>query len=818
MTFSAIPKWTMLDSSGAPVVGGTYYFYEAGTSTPKNAYSDAARTISIGASATTDSRGEVGPIYLDLTASTKVVAKDADANTLWTVDNLTAPAGSVNITGVSHTVSPLDYGAVGDGAADESSEVQSAIDAATGTVDLAGKTYRCDSTLTLPTAGNISIRDGVIDATQNTSSSVIEILGSAAAGDALTASVDAGDTTVAIASTSAYSVGDWILISSTNAWGDSATRGEIARIKSLTSTVITLDSDIRMPHTTGNAAQVSRYTLCKNVRLDNVRILCAYASTQDAVSIRYAKDITISSCVFDNVNDNAVSIRDAIRCVITDSLFTTSGRGARIGPSVLGCGVTRGVFSNCTTGVYVGETGQGTGLSQETYVSDCSFLGCTTGVNLGDLSQGANVDGCSFQGGTYGVNIQGVGSVVRDCRIHSVGGYGVWVQPDVGEAYAFSGENATDHTTIDGCYIEFALVNAIYVHVNDAAVAIKGVSIRNTKCSGTVQDAINIWVQLGSLERLSIADCAISGVDSYNAIEIVCASSQSLKGVTLRGVFTDGPLVIDSGSNDAAEQIAVFDSSFPGGVDINRAKDIHLNNVTVNDSGTALTYGILLSSCQNTRVTNCSVVGSANGVQCINETSADRQGAVVSGCYLETTIGGVIVEHSSTGIIDFVVISNNIKAPFGTPSADLKAIYLEDVTHATVTGNTIKMVATTGDAIVIEGCTSFSVCNNAVIAGASAILFSTTASTNFVVSGNMLESNNSNNGIGIEATANIGYATISGNYIRDFGWAIDTNAITATEVLAASNAHSYASGGLNGSVTYGGFSSTSADFKNAKPT
>jgi hypothetical protein len=79
-------KQQYTDANGAPLVGGKVHTYEAGTTTPKATYSDAGGTTPNTNPIILDARGEA-LIYWD--GSYKVVVKDADDNTLYTVDPYT---------------------------------------------------------------------------------------------------------------------------------------------------------------------------------------------------------------------------------------------------------------------------------------------------------------------------------------------------------------------------------------------------------------------------------------------------------------------------------------------------------------------------------------------------------------------------------------------------------------------------------------------------------------------------------------------------------------------------------------------------------
>ena len=82
------PKFSVFDSLGNPLSGGKVYFYEAGTSTLKDTYSDPEGTIKNSNPVILDSRGEAD-IYLDRDPY-KIVVKDASDVTVMTRDNYQA--------------------------------------------------------------------------------------------------------------------------------------------------------------------------------------------------------------------------------------------------------------------------------------------------------------------------------------------------------------------------------------------------------------------------------------------------------------------------------------------------------------------------------------------------------------------------------------------------------------------------------------------------------------------------------------------------------------------------------------------------------
>lgn len=161
------PKAAPISSSGAPYAGAKYYFYATGTSTLQSVYTDSALTTPHANPVVADGTGTFAPIWLDPTKTYRAKLTTAAGVLLEDVDPVDTKASSASLaflqagTGavaryaqdkMRDVVSVMDFGAKGDGATDDTSAIQAALNSAAKQVVFpAGGTFLINGGITVTT-------------------------------------------------------------------------------------------------------------------------------------------------------------------------------------------------------------------------------------------------------------------------------------------------------------------------------------------------------------------------------------------------------------------------------------------------------------------------------------------------------------------------------------------------------------------------------------------------------------------------------------------------------------------------------------------
>lgn len=94
----SLPRYQVAGDTGTPLPGAKLYFYAAGTSTPKNTYSDEALSTPNANPLVADSAGRFGDIFLT-TGQYKIVLQTSAGVTVWTADPVDGAADAAGAGG-----------------------------------------------------------------------------------------------------------------------------------------------------------------------------------------------------------------------------------------------------------------------------------------------------------------------------------------------------------------------------------------------------------------------------------------------------------------------------------------------------------------------------------------------------------------------------------------------------------------------------------------------------------------------------------------------------------------------------------------------
>ena len=338
MSNMLVPFLHVLDGNGDPYPGAKLYTYEAGTTTPLATYSDRALTSANANPVVADADGRFGRIFFAEDDYKLVLYTDGDV-LVWTCDNYRPGAetsSTLTIRIKQIAASPLDYpesgvDAIGDGVADESAQVQNAIDASTGTVDLLGKTFRCDSALSAKSG--LILRNGILDFSNCGDANYIEASGVVGDSNALTANAARGARVIAVTDGSAFSAGGWLLVTSTGSWTGSATRAEICRVVSVASDNVTVAAPLEWTYNTTDSATTYPLTMLEGFRLENVEMIMSPTSSGDGVGVQlYACDNPqVTGCLFNGMKKTGISVDLSNSARIERNTFSNTGVGGDAG-------------------------------------------------------------------------------------------------------------------------------------------------------------------------------------------------------------------------------------------------------------------------------------------------------------------------------------------------------------------------------------------------------------------------------------------------------------------------------------------------------
>lgn len=821
------PRSQIENTSGKPYSGALAYFYAPGTTTPITVYTTAALTTPLSNPVVADASGIFPAIFAAV--DYKILIKDSVGNTIYTNDNLSPlslSSGSTIGAASNIAATPLDFGAVGDGVANEAAAVQAAIDSKStgGTIDLAGKTYRCDTAIIL--RSNNRLINGTLNFSACTQTPCLSMTGALASGVSMTVSGDPGANTLTFASTTGFAAGDWLLVSASDVWSTGVVGGEFVRVKAVTSaTVLTLDAPIYGKYS--SSPNVRKLTPIVNTSIEDVRLIGGQNTTQRGFEALYSIGISIKNLRTEDFYTAGIRFTGCVNSSAQSCTVVDSNNGD--GFVFEGCQDFVATVCRAEYALASGfKLGEGTvGINRHVHLEGCSANGAgVAGFWLNSGSQYCSVVSSFVNGNTSlttekGIIDYGTDNQVKLNSIRNTSTYGIegnskrtLTQANVG------GTIDANMLSITGNKIEYVgtATAGIYVNTTTSSLPMRGVDVCGNSIEGSMGRAIHIDVD-HLVNNVRVDGNRTYGILQDNIFVDVAASS------ILTRLSVSGNICADPGASSAGIRITSVDASgvtqgvvannvITGGTNsiVMEKADYIVVSGNVCNSPTALALDI--NDCDYCQIIGNIIIGGTRSIDVFSSDFLTIQGNRCTSCtlygiYIDTcnpcSIIGNTVNGNNTVTADLSVISST--------TVQVKNNTLLNEVIITSTGVTLALLDFSGNSIsnanatfTLAATTLANIVNNTIIAGtATAISITFSAAIGQLrIDGNECSSNIDAGVIlvGGSASVTVTMLSVSKNNLRQL-----SSAAGSTGVSVQANNSAFTRAEISGNILEGGVGS-----------
>jgi hypothetical protein len=308
-------------------------------------------------------------------------------------------------------ITPLDFGATGDGVADDTVELQKALDSSYNVIDLAGKTYKITTQLTLRRS-DVILRNGkiVYAGTERNLHSVLYIYGTTGSATAhvITADTKIGSNIITVGASAVvnFSVGDWVkIVGTTDITGAQGYyHGELHKIISVNTTggtfktLSTMVGNMKIAH--GVTVQKME-TVIENITIDNVIITgngVVETTLADSITTELGQSTVVISHTGHPLNSadqiyiaQAVDTGGITAAQLTGefTISSTTTDTYTITTTGTATSTVAGGGGSATVGIYGQNRGINAALLHNLKVLNCTINDCGYGIEADYLSTGS---------------------------------------------------------------------------------------------------------------------------------------------------------------------------------------------------------------------------------------------------------------------------------------------------------------------------------------------------------------------------------------------------------------------------------------------
>ncbi len=441
------------------------------------------------------------------------------------------------------SVSAKDFGAVGDGVADDTAAMTAALAVSSGRVlDGSGLTYKINSNLT-PTSENITVQNMTLDISGITTGGVaLMFAGTQGTGVALTGDTLSGSPTIAVGNTATFSANTYAWLGSTTLFDPTTgcVLGQIVKIKSIdTGTAITLYDDVLYDFTTAATATLAPLTVKQNITLKNVRFIGANTGIQTALGFEKCADVRVEGCEFAYVDYVAINFS---RCVNSLADGATVRYASSVGLAY-GVVIANGSYNTKVANCYGEDTrhlvtvGDNAGVNLFVTVTGChSASAKNAGIDAHSACDFMVVDGNTVElvaGEWDGIIFQGLNWVCSNNLITGNTSTGIRHQmlPALGSgSCVITGNSINRHGSTAAADTAISVDQA-----TTGTATLDGVVISNNTINGVLGKGVYVYAKAGNIKSVAIAGNVMGSIATLEACYLRANAGFSVEDFAITG-------------------------------------------------------------------------------------------------------------------------------------------------------------------------------------------------------------------------------------------------------------------------------------------